>query len=532
MNLLVEILRGHAYARPGAAAILDRHRGSDRTTTFADLERGSAQAASLLWQTGLRPGDAVLVFHPMSAELYIALLALFRLGMIAMFLDPSAGVDHIERCCALHRPRGLIASAKAHLLRLRSAALRQIPLKFVIGLPVPGALGWWRLKRLPPHAEVHAGRPETPALLTFTSGSTGQPKAVVRSHGFLLAQHRALEDSLELKPGDVDLATLAIVMLANLASGVTSLVPDADLRNPGAIVPGPVVAQIQRHKAVSSTASPAFFERLARYCLERGLSLPTFQKLYSGGAPVFPRLLDQVQAMAPGANVVAVYGSTEAEPIAHVARREIQPEDLQAMLAGRGLLAGRPVKTIQLRIMRDQWGRPVGPWTAAEFDAACLPAGQPGEIVVSGEHVLPGYLHGQGDEESKIRVDGVVWHRTGDAGYTDPQGRVWLLGRCAARIRDEHGELYPFAAETAVYQEPRIRRAALVARAGRRVLAVEFYDERDRPDLDGLRDRLAWTHVDEVRVCSRIPVDKRHNAKIDYPTLYRLLDQIALSRRD
>jgi acyl-CoA synthetase (AMP-forming)/AMP-acid ligase II len=305
------------------------------------------------------------------------------------------------------------------------------------------------------------------------------------------------------------------------------VVPDADLRSPGAIVPGPVIAQIERHHAVSSTASPAFFECLARHCAVRGLTLPTLRKVFSGGAPVFPRLLDQVQAMAPSANVVAVYGSTEAEPIAHVARREIRPDDHQAMLAGRGLLAGRPVNTIRLRILPDRWGQPVGPWTATEFDAACLPAGQPGEIVVSGEHVLPGYLHGHGDEETKFRANGVVWHRTGDAGYLDPDGRLWLLGRCAARIQDERGDLYPFAAETAVYQDPRIHRAAMVGRGGRRVLAVEFYDDRDPPALDALRDHLAWTHLDEVRVCARIPVDKRHNAKIDYPNLYRLLDQMA-----
>jgi acyl-CoA synthetase (AMP-forming)/AMP-acid ligase II len=524
MNL-VEILQAHARNRPTAAAILDHHGASDRITTFAELEQCSAQAGSLLWQAGLRPGDAVLVFHPMSAELYVALLALFRLGMIAMFLDPSAGREHMERCCALHRPRGMIAGAKAHLLRLWSPALREVPIKFVIGLPVPGAIGWSRFKRLAAHPDIHAGPSDTPALLTFTSGSTGQPKAVVRTHGFLLAQHRALEESLELQAGDVDLTTLPIVLLANLASGVTSLVPDADLRYPGAIAAAPVVAQIQRHQAVSSTASPAFFECLARHCAERGLSLTSFRKLYSGGAPVFPRLLDQVQAMAPSANVVAVYGSTEAEPIAHVARREIQPDDLRAMLAGRGLLAGRPVNTVQLRILPDQWGRPVGPWTTAEFEAARVPVNQLGEIVVSGEHVLTGYLHGHGDEETKFRVDGVIWHRTGDAGYLDPQNRVWLLGRCAARIRDERGELYPFAAETAVYQEPRIRRAAMVGRSGRRVLAVELYDDRDSRGVDGMRERLAWTQLDEVRICSRIPVDKRHNSKIDYPSLYRLLDQ-------
>src|SRR5262249_28039822 len=200
-------------------------------------------------------------------------------------------------------------------------------------------------------------------------------------------------------------------------------------------------------------------------------------------------------------------------------------DDGRAMLAGRGRLAGPPVPSIALRILRDHWGTPVGPWTHAEFEAECCPAGETGEIVVSGEHVLTGYLHGHGDEETKFRVGGVVWHRTGDAGYLDRENRVWLLGRCAARIHDDRGELYPFAAETAVYQEPRIRRAAMVGRSGRRVLAAELYDDRDSSGVDGIREQLAWTQLDEVRICGRIPVDKRHNSKIDYPSLYRLLDQ-------
>jgi acyl-CoA synthetase (AMP-forming)/AMP-acid ligase II len=144
--------------------------------------------------------------------------------------------------------------------------------------------------------------------------------------------------------------------------------------------------------------------------------------------------------------------------------------------------------------------------------------------VVSGEHVLPGYLHGIGDEETKFRVDGSVWHRTGDAGYLDERGRLWLLGRCVARIRDARGDLYPFAAETAVYQDPRVRRAAMLAHDGKRVLALEFYETPAPASLDAVRATLAWTRLDEVRLCRHIPVDKRHNAKIDYPALHRLLE--------
>src|SRR5947209_3037498 len=209
MNLAFT-LQAVARSQPNAAAIIER----DRITTFADLENRSCRAARLLTDAGLQPGDAVLVFYPMSAELYIILLALFRLRLVAMFLDPSAGRQHIERCCELHRPQAFIAGTKAHLLRLISPALRRIPVKFVLGF----------------------------------------------------------------------------------------------------ILPTPVLMQMQKYRAASSVASPAFFECLARCCADKGLTLPDVKKLFTGGAPVFPRLLEQMQTMAPNADVVALYGSTEAEP--------------------------------------------------------------------------------------------------------------------------------------------------------------------------------------------------------------------------
>jgi acyl-CoA synthetase (AMP-forming)/AMP-acid ligase II len=524
MNV-AEILREQARARPGAAAIIDTWRGHCRSTSFAELDRAAAAAAGLLRQQGLQAGDAVLVFQRMSLELYVALLAIFRLGLLAMFVDPSAGRSHIEQCCALCRPKALIAGPRAHLLRLVSPAVRRIPVKFVIGPALPGAIPWTRAGRVLPHQEVLACRPETPALLTFTSGSTGEAKAVVRSHGFLLAQHRVLTRSLELPAGDVDLTTLPVVVLANLASGATSLIPDLDLRCLGALDPAPVVAQVRAHRPTSASGSPAFFERLARYCAGQGLALGNFRKLLVGGAPVFPRLLDQMQTLAPGADVVAVYGSTEAEPIAHVAGHEVTPEDVAAMRSGRGLLAGAPVEAIRLRILAERNGLPSGPLTEAEFAARCLPAGRPGEIVVSGEHVLPGYLHGRGDEQTKLRVDGVTWHRTGDAGYLDGRGRLWLLGRCLARVEDGRGVLYPLAVEAAAHQVPAVRRAALAAQGGRRVLAVELEDRRAGANLDRLRADLSWAQLDEVRVCRAIPVDRRHHAKVDYPLLWRLLEK-------
>jgi len=480
----------------------------------------------------------------MSADLYVALLALFRIGAVALFLDPSAGREHLERCCARWAPDALLAIPKAHLLRLRSRALRAIPLKVTTGGWLPGTVRWLA-GATAERVTTNDAQPEDAALVTFTSGSTGVPKGAVRTQGFLLAQYRALAPSIALEAGDVDLATLPVFTLANLAAGVTTVIPDVDLRKPGAVDAARVWTQIERCGVNRITASPAFFERLIAYANGRNgdeskggragsligksgnqetgrrRTLPGLTKLYTGGAPVFPRLLEALQALAPNAEVVAVYGSTEAEPIAHVEAHEIEADDLAAMRGGRGLLAGVPVNEVKLRVVRDRWGKARGVLNAGEFTAECLPSGETGEIVVAGDHVLPGYLGGIGDEETKFRVEGEVWHRTGDAGLLDERGRLWLAGRCAARIEDARGAIYPFGVECVAMTFPAVRRAAMVALDGRRVLVVEA--ERDERLVAELSAAVAWAQVDDVRFMATLPVDKRHNAKIDYPELKKAL---------
>jgi acyl-CoA synthetase (AMP-forming)/AMP-acid ligase II len=520
---VAEALLAQARARPHAPAILAGRPASD--LTFAELDVASARLAGFLRAHGLDPGDVTLVFQPLTPALYVTLVAIFRLGAIAMFLDPSGGRADIERCCRLEPPRALIATPKAHLLRLLSPALRRVPLKFSTGASLPGARGLQSARLRPPLRGVEPCAADTPALLTFTSGSTGQPKAALRTHGFLMAQHHTLERTLALRPGQIDLATLPIVVLANLGSGVTTLLPDADLRRPGAIRPGPVLEQIRRHRPARTAASPAFFERLLEASPLERAALSCLERIFTGGAPVFPPLLDALAEAAPGAHVAALYGSTEAEPIAHLERREVSAEDREAMRAGRGLLAGYPVEELDVAVLADEWGRPRASLSAEALRASRLPPGQAGEIVVSGGHVLPGYLRGIGDEETKFRVDGTVWHRTGDAGWLDERGRLWLLGRCAARIEDERGTVYPFAVECAAAGQPGVRRSAFVAHRGRRLLLVEPLAGGPRPDLERLRASLAWAHLHDVRCVERLPVDRRHNAKIDYVTLGRLLDR-------
>jgi acyl-CoA synthetase (AMP-forming)/AMP-acid ligase II len=515
---IAQVLSERAASMGDAPAIID----PARAVTFAELNRQSSRAAAQIARAGVRPGDPVLVVCPMSVDLYTVLIGLWRVGAHAVFLDPSAGRAHLESCCHRVPPRALVAVPRAHLLRALSPALRRVPLKLAVRGWAPGAI------RLRPGVgdallDVAPAAEDTPALVTFTSGSTGEPKAAVRTHGFLLAQHRVLADDLRLRPGQRDLATLPIFVLANLASGVTSVIPDADLRRPAAIDPAPVLRQIRALGPTRTAASPALLDRIARHALSLGQPIAPLSEIYTGGAPVFPAVMQRLHAAAPHARLVAVYGSTEAEPIACIAWDEIAAADVRAMESGAGLLAGRPVGAIDLRVLEDQWGRALAPLSAEELDRRTLSPGQAGEIVVAGPHVLRGYLGGRGDADTKVRVGPTVWHRTGDAGYLDPSGRLWLLGRCSARIVDGLGTVHPFAVECAAMTVAGVRRSALVSVRDRRVLAVEL--EHGAGDVRAaLLAHLGWAFIAEVVEVASLPVDRRHNAKIDYPALRALLD--------
>jgi olefin beta-lactone synthetase len=303
---IATILEEQARVRPLAIALIDR---LDRQSSFQDLWRTSGICAEMLQQCGVGRGDGVLLLHPISTDLYVFLIALFRIGSVGLILDPSVGLDHVERCCQTLPPKAFFGSRKAHLLGFASSALRRIPLQFSSGW-VPGASNICSFRGTRKFDATAELRDSDPAIVTFTSGSTGPPKAAVRSHGFLIAQYRALQQSLHLSPGRVDLTTLPIFVLANLAAGVTSVLPDADMRRPGEVEPKRILRQIRQHAVESMAASPAFVGRIVDHLRLTGEVLPSVREIFVGGAPVFPKLLQRCAESLPTANVVAVYGST------------------------------------------------------------------------------------------------------------------------------------------------------------------------------------------------------------------------------
>jgi len=526
----VDLLDRAARSGPDGAAIIDGPGGRERVLTYAALEARSRQLASLFAEVGLRPGDGVAVMLPMSAELYEVIAAAWRLGLVPVFMNPAAGDEHFEHCVHRYPVCAFVGTPAACLLRLTSRTLRKIPAAFVSGAFFPGVHSLRKALQLPLHEETCPCAAETPAMLAFTSGSTGRPKGVLRTHGLLLATHTVLFAHVKPKPGEVALATMPVFTLTNLACGAPSLIPDVDLRHPGAVDPGRLIAQIERWHARSAVASPALLERVADHCQERDIRIECMREIFVGGAPVFPMLLDKLARVAPQAKVWVLYGSTEAEPIALISSADVSLGDVEQTRQGRGLLVGPPIPEISLRVLRDRWGSARGADSPEAPAQDTLEPEQAGEIVVAGPHVASGYLGGEGDAETKFRMGDQVWHRTGDAGWLDEHGRLWLLGRCSARIEDAHGVLYPYAVEAALSHHPSIARSAFLSHRGERLLVLEMR-EGASPDVQVLLGPLGWAGVAAVVLVRHIPVDARHNAKVDYPALRKVLNAGKCLRR-
>jgi acyl-coenzyme A synthetase/AMP-(fatty) acid ligase len=186
---------------------------------------------------------------------------------------------------------------------------------------------------------------------------------------------------------------------------------------------------------------------------------------------------------------------------------------------------------VEVRIVAVDDGA-IADWSAAR----ALPAGEIGEVVARSPHISPGYFRQpKADAENKIADEGGSWHRLGDTGYLDTDGRLWVCGRRSHRVVTRRGVLYPLCCEPVFNTHPRVARSALVGVTGagdgghdgevEAVVCVQLRDGQAPTDrlaaelLELARSHDSTRLVDRVHFLDRIPVDRRHNAKIDRPAL-------------
>lgn len=441
--------------------------------SFAELGARADGIAAAWKAKGLGKGDRILVAMPISADLYASLAAIWSLGAVAVLPEPAMGLRGVRFALQLAPCKGLAAKGAYGWLRFLLPRLWFKPV--FRPLPVSG---------VSPIDTSPA--PSDTALISFTSGSTGIPKAIARSHAFLKAQEAAIAPLLHSDRDDVDLVAFPVFALLNIAAGRTSVLPNWRMSRPAEVSPAALARWIETQGVTRALLPPAVCDALAD-----AKTLPTLSTVFTGGGPVFPDLIDRLKARHPKLKVVAVYGSTEAEPIAHLDAETITRADREAMASGAGLLAGHPVPQVQVRI-------------------------EDGEILVAGDHVNKGYLDPGRDAETKRHDGNTIWHRTGDAGALDSKGQLWLLGRHGADVDG----LHPFEVEVAARQWPGVRRVALAQTGGQAVLAIEG----DKTKIQTWKAQAeSLFRIENVRHLDAIPLDRRHGSKVDYPALAKAL---------
>lgn len=503
---------------PDNTALFDLKTGNK--ITFTQIDTKSDEICNYLVQKGFKKGNKIVVFVPIGIEFYLILTAIFKMGLQAVFIDPYAGIEHINKCCEMISPDGIIGSGKTLLKGFFLKGIRKIGKKinYIKMMEHSEKLSIYEKNKNQKIIQNEKIDGNTPALISFTSGSTGFPKIIMRTHEFLLGQHNVLEKNLKFEKETAVYSSFPIFLLSHMATGTTTFIPDLNWRKPVESDFGNIVKQITENNIQNIILPPAIFENIVKFCKDEKIMLENVQKVYTGGAPVFYSLMKKIKDVFTNAKIIALYGASEAEPISVLNFEDITEEDIENMKNGDGLLAGKIVNEIELKIEElektPEKNKILKDNNIEDFSAL------KGEILVKGENVVNGYLNVQKNPDEK-------WHRTGDMGYINSNGQLVLLGRVKGRIQLGEKIYYPFAVETAFSFCKILKKSVLTSKNGKLYLLVERNPEykgnlSENIEIIELKKKFEIFKIIETE----IPMDKRHNSKTDYKKLEEIVEKL------
>ena len=503
---------------PDNTALFDLKTGNK--ITFTQIDTKSDEICSYLTQKGFKKGNKIVVFVPIGIEFYLILTAIFKMGLQAVFIDPYAGIEHINKCCEMISPDGIIGSGKTLLKGFFLMGIRKIGKKinYIKMVEHSEKLSTYKKNKNQKKIQNEKIDGSTPALISFTSGSTGFPKIIMRTHEFLLGQHNILEKNLKFEKETAVYSSFPIFLLSHMATGTTTFIPDLNWRKPVESDFGNIVKQITENNIQNIILPPAIFENIVKFCKDEKIMLENVQKVYTGGAPVFYSLMKNIKEVFANAKIIALYGASEAEPISVLNFEDITEENIENMKNGDGLLAGKIVNEIELKI-EELEKMPKKNKILKNNNVEDLSALK-GEILVKGENVVNGYLNVEKKPNEK-------WHRTGDMGYINKKGQLILLGRVKGRIQLGEKIYYPFTVETAFSFCKNVKKSVLTSKNNKLYLIVERNPEfkgnlSEDSEINKLKEKFGIFKIIETE----IPMDKRHNSKTDYKRLEEIVEKI------
>lgn len=493
--------------------------------TFGELESLSNQYANGLARIGFRRGMKTLLFVRPSLQFPALVFALFKLGVVPVFIDPGMGRKNLLAAIEEVAPRGLIAEPEVHLMRiLFNQSFKSVVLNVTTKGPKIG--NCHPLAALAKSGTTFKNMqmdPDEMAAILFTSGGTGRPKGVVYTHKIYTEQTRLLQELFNLSDREIDLPGFPLFSLFTLCMGMTSCIPDMNPSQPAKADPRKLVQNITDNQATFLAGSPAIWQGVADYCAEHKISLPSVKYLVMFGAPVRNELHEKFKPILPYGTTYTPYGATESLPVANISGKTILTETAALTRDGKGTCVGKPVPGVEVAIIEISE-------TVIEdiHQAKILKPYETGEIIVKGGIVTASYYQSPAETaQTKIKDGGSFWHRIGDLGYIDDQGRLWFCGRKTHRVETAAGLLFSVNCEALFNAHPTVRRSALIGigEKGRQTAAIVIERntegkkldkkmlEKELLDLAGKNPLTA--SITSVYFCDKFPVDVRHNIKID-----------------
>ncbi len=486
-----------------------------------------------LTDIGIKKGDRVIIFLPMSLDMYTAMFAVQRIGAIAVFLDSWARSHHLGASAECVDPKAMISFKMAFDLVDQVPEFKSMPVRVLYG---PGDKFTHRFEDLlkKEKSEVCAVESEFTALITFTTGSTGKPKGANRTHRFLSAQHQALSHVIPYTDKDSDMPAFPIFSLNNLAAGVTTILPALDLSAPSERDSAILANQIINEKINCTTLSPSMLVGLAKFCKDKKIQLDKLRRVVTGGAPISKDDVKAFYEIAPQTELWILYGSTEAEPMAHIEGRDMLKENFNkdAEIVEEGVNVGHISEDIDFKFIRIKDG-PIelknGSWTDVEVDK-----GHVGEFICTGDHVCREYYNNpEAFKTTKIMdAQNRVWHRTGDLAYIDSDKNLWIVGRTNNAIERDREYLFPVRAEVLLKRLAFVYRCAFLGvpdtslgEATYAVIELKAEQNVKSFDFDSARKEIQRVFaknkipVDQIKFVHKVPMDPRHHSKVEYKLL-------------
>jgi long-chain acyl-CoA synthetase len=434
-----------------------------RTYTYGQLDDAAARAAQGLKQLGLAKGDRLAILLPNCPQLVVAYHAALRLGAVAVLLNPLLSSKELAYQLADSGARML--ALLDHLLPKVEGAAQGLPLeRFIItGLaealpwplswlypfkarrqgqavgfePKPGRLSWRELLAHPPLTDAKGPQPQDLAVLQYTGGTTGTPKAAMLSHANLMvnvAQISAWLNRVEygqervmgLLPFSHSFGLTACLNWPMSQGALIIVLPRFEINM--------LIKAMKRRRPTMLPAVPTLFVALINDPRLPKLDMSRLWAAISGSAPLPIEVRDRFEALS-GCRILEGYGLTEASPVTH-----LNP------IAG-----ARP---------KGSMGLPLPGTVARVVDSMDggreLPSGEVGELIIQGPQVMQGFW--QNPQETATALRG-GWLYTGDLARMDEQGYFYIVERKKDLIIASGYNIYPREVEEALYLHPGVKEA-------------------------------------------------------------------------